>query len=77
MSCSHCQELGQLADPWLLNGCSLLCSISGGSLLVDLTFDINYNSKVSIPNQLTLQVIAADAAVGKATRILQKIRKRL
>ena len=44
-------------------------------MLVDHTFDIDYDSKVSIPDELTLQVVAADAAVGKATRILQKIRK--
>ena len=39
MSCSHCQELGQLADLQLLIGCSLLCSQSGASLLVDTTLD--------------------------------------
>ena len=36
MRCSHSQELRQLAT-WLLIGCSLLCSQSVVSLLVDTT----------------------------------------
>ena len=34
---------------WLLIGCSLLCSQSGASLLVDPTLDNNYNLEISIP----------------------------
>ena len=41
MSCSHCQELGQLA---LLIGCPLLCSQSAASFLVDRTLDNDFNS---------------------------------
>ena len=50
MSFIHCQELGQLTDlasEWLQ--CSLLCSQSGASLLADKTFDIEHDSKISIP----------------------------
>ena len=42
---------------WLLIGCSLLCSQSGASLLIDPNLDNDYNSKVSIP---------AGSAVGPA-----------
>ena len=41
MSCSHGQELGQLAD---LASDWLLCSQLGASLLVDTTHDNDYNS---------------------------------
>ena len=46
MSCSHGQELGQLAvlaADWLFSG-SLLCSQSGASLLIDQSLDNDYNS---------------------------------
>ena len=43
MSCSHVKSLVNLL-PWLLIGCSLLCSQSGASLPVDPTFDNDYKS---------------------------------
>ena len=45
---------------WLLIGCSLLCSQSGASLLVDTTLDNDYNSQISIPGLLGPE----DQAVG-------------
>ena len=44
MSCSHCQEHGQLADLTSYQLFLLLCSQSGASLLVDPTLDNDYNS---------------------------------
>ena len=40
MSCSHVKSLVNL----VLIGCSLLCSQSGVSMLVDTTLDKDYNS---------------------------------
>ena len=44
---------------WLLIGCSLSCSQSGASLLVDTTLDNHYNSWISIPvGEVLLGVIS-------------------
>ena len=43
MSCSHVKSWVNFLT-WLLIGFSLLCSLSGASLLVDTTLDNDYNS---------------------------------
>ena len=43
MSCSYVKSCVNLPT-WILIGCSLLCSQSGASLLVDITLDNDYNS---------------------------------
>ena len=46
MCCSHVKSWVNLLT-WLLIGCSLLCSKSEASLLVDTTLDNDYNPEVS------------------------------
>ena len=56
MSCSHVKSWVNFLT-WLLIGCSLLRSQSGGSLFVDTTRDNDYNSKVSAPAFLPLTAV--------------------